>query len=176
LHGCQHARTAEEVHQDVAGVGIEVDLLDQQADELALLLLSPCIEDLTEDLPATLHDAWVDSGELAVGLGPPSTLEQSREAVLPVQRMRRRSGSCGEWMAPVVHEPPALTAVAEAGRRWSDMVTAGAASSGDADTAIGYLRIAVDAGYVDRVGTLQDPDLTILHDELRFQEVLESMD
>lgn len=46
-------RAAEEVHQDIAGVGIEVDLLDEQADELALLLLSPCIE----DLPATLHDA-----------------------------------------------------------------------------------------------------------------------
>jgi len=56
------------------------------------------------------------------------------------------------------------------------MVTAGAASSGDADTAIEYLRIAVDAGYADRDGTLQDPDLTILHDDLRFQEVLESMD
>ncbi len=57
LLGCPEWRAAEEVHQDVAGVGIEVDLLDEQADELALLLLSPCIEDLTEDLPATLHDA-----------------------------------------------------------------------------------------------------------------------
>ena len=111
-----------------------------------------------------------------MGLDPPSTLEQSREAVLSFQRMRRRSGSCGELMAPVVHEPPALTAVAEAGRRWSDRVTAGAALSGDADTAIEYLRIAVDAGYADRDGTLQDADLTILHDDLRFQEVLESMD
>lgn len=79
-------------------------------------------------------------------------------------------------MAPVVHEPPALTAVAEAGRRRSDRVTAGAALSGDADAAIECLRIAVDAGYADRDGTLEDPDLAILRDDLRFQEVLESMD
>ncbi len=57
LLGCREWWAAEEVHQDVTGVGIEVDLLDEQADELALLLLSRCIEDLTEDLPATLHDA-----------------------------------------------------------------------------------------------------------------------
>jgi hypothetical protein len=33
-----------------------------------------------------------------------------------------------------------------------------------------------EAGYADRDGTLRDADLTILHDDLRFQEVLESMD
>ena len=41
--------------EDVTGVGIQVDLLDEQADELALLLLSPCLEDLVEGFPAMLH-------------------------------------------------------------------------------------------------------------------------
>jgi len=76
LHGCQEGRAAEEVNENVASIRIEVDVLHEQADELALLLLSACIEDLTEGLPARLHNAWVDSCEPVVGLGLPSTLQK----------------------------------------------------------------------------------------------------
>ena len=49
------------------------------------------------------------------------------------------------------------------------------ALTGDADSALTELQLAVDSGYADPVHMAQDPDLTILRDLPAFQELLREL-